>query len=68
MISGKWNDIGHFKGPILRGVATRAPYFHNGLAKDLHEAVEFYDTRFGMGMTADPKSELGRISAEAEGL
>ena len=58
LISGKWNDIGRFKGPILRGLATRAPYFHNGLAKDLHEAVEFYDTRFGMGLTVDEKNDL----------
>ena len=58
LISGKWNDIGRFKGPILRGLAMRAPYFHNGSAKDLHAAVEFYDTRFGMGLTADEKNEL----------
>ena len=58
LISGKWNDIGRFKGPILRGLATRAPYFHNGSAKDLHAAVDFYDTRFGMGLTADEKNDL----------
>ena len=58
LISGKWNDIGRFKGPILRGLATRAPYFHNGLAKNLNEAVDFYDTRFGMGFTADEKGDL----------
>ncbi len=58
MISGKWNDIGRFKGPILRALATRAPYFHNGSAKDLHGAVEFYDTRFGMALTPDEKSDL----------
>jgi len=58
LISGKWNDIGRFKGPILRGLATRAPYFHNGSAKDLHAAVDFYDTRFGMGLTADEKRDL----------
>src|SRR3954447_23646583 len=32
MISGKCKDIGRFKGPILRGLAGRAPYFHNGSA------------------------------------
>lgn len=58
LISGKWKDIGRFKGPILRALATRAPYFHNGFAKDLNEAVEFYDTRFGMGLTADEKNDL----------
>jgi hypothetical protein len=58
LITGKWRDVARFKGPILRGLAARAPYFHNGLAKDLEEAVEFYDTRFGMGMTAQEKADL----------
>ena len=58
LITGKWKDIGRFKGPILRAVATRAPYFHNGSAKDLHEAVDFYDQRFGIGFTQDEKDDL----------
>ena len=58
LITGKWKDIARFKGPILRGLAARAPYFHNGLAKDLNDAVEFYDTRFGMGLTAEEKADL----------
>lgn len=58
LISGKWKDIARFKGPILRGLAGRAPYFHNGLAKDLSEAVEFYDTRFGMGLSSAEKTDL----------
>ena len=58
LITGKWRDIARFKGPILRGLAARAPYFHNGLAKDLDAAVEFYDTRFGMGMSAQEKTDL----------
>ena len=32
LISGKCADIGKVKGPILRGLAGRAPYFHNGSA------------------------------------
>ena len=43
---------------ILRGLAARAPYFHNGLAKDLNDAVEFYDTRFGIDLTAEEKADL----------
>jgi cytochrome c peroxidase len=58
MISGKWADIGKFKGPILRGLAARAPYFHNGLARTLEEAVEFYETRFNIGLTAQEKADL----------
>jgi cytochrome c peroxidase len=58
LISGKWNDVARFKGPILRALATRAPYFHNGSAKDLNEAVDFYDVRFGIGLTPAEKADL----------
>lgn len=58
LLSGKWTDIGKFKGPILRGLAARAPYFHNGSAATLMDAVNFYDTRFGIGMSARQKNDL----------
>jgi cytochrome c peroxidase len=58
LITGKWADIGRFKGPTLRALATRAPYFHNGSAKDLVDVVNFYDTRFNVGFTADEKDDL----------
>lgn len=58
LITGKWADIGRFKGPVLRALAARAPYFHNGLAKDLDSAVDFYDTRFGIGFTDQEKEDL----------
>jgi cytochrome c peroxidase len=58
MITGKWADIGKFKGPILRGLAARAPYFHNGLAATLQDLVEFYDTRFEIGLTTQEKMDL----------
>jgi cytochrome c peroxidase len=40
MLSGKWTDIGKTKGPILRGLAARAPHFHNGSARDLTAVVD----------------------------
>jgi cytochrome c peroxidase len=58
LITGKWSDIGKTKGPILRGLAARAPYFHNGSAATLSDVVEFYDTRFNIGFTAQEKSDL----------
>ena len=58
LISGKWADVGKFKGPILRGLAARPPYFHNGSAATLGDAVDFYDQRFGVGFTAQEKSDL----------
>jgi hypothetical protein len=58
MIDGKWNHISRFKGPMLRNLAARAPYFHNGFAADLAAVVTFYDTRFHIGFTAREKSDL----------
>jgi cytochrome c peroxidase len=58
MITGKWADIGKFKGPILRGVAARAPYFHNGAAATLGDVVDFYDTRFNIHMSGQQKNDL----------
>ncbi|HEX4459316.1 MAG TPA: hypothetical protein VIA18_15160 [Polyangia bacterium] len=58
LISGHWADIGKFKGPILRGVAGRAPYFHNGSAASVYDVVEFYDTRFNIGFSAQEKRDL----------
>ena len=56
--TGKWAHIGEFKGPILRGLAARAPYFHNGMAATLEEVVDFYDARFGAGFTDGEKADL----------
>jgi cytochrome c peroxidase len=58
LISGKCADFNRIKGPILRGLAARAPYFHNGAAADLHGVVNFYNQRFNMQLTDEQKSDL----------
>ena len=58
LISGLCSDVSRTKGPILRGLASRAPYFHNGAAQNLSELLEFYNQRFQMNLTADEKDEL----------
>jgi hypothetical protein len=58
MIDGKWSHIGRFKGPMLRNLAPRAPYFHNGFAADLDAVVDFYDTRFHIGFTKQERADL----------
>ncbi len=58
MISGSCADIGKVKGPILRGLAGRAPYFHNGGAATLNDVVEFYNQRFGLNLTEQQKADL----------
>ena len=61
LVTGKWADIGKFKGPILRGLSARAPYFHNGSAESLKDVVEFYNVRFGMGLTESEKADLAEF-------
>jgi cytochrome c peroxidase len=58
LISGKCKDIGRLKGPILRGLAARAPYFHNGSAATLQDVLNFYDQKFRIGFTNQQKSDL----------
>jgi hypothetical protein len=58
MVTGKWNDVGKFKGPILRALAARPPYFHNASAATLADVIEFYDTRFRIGLTRREKADL----------
>jgi cytochrome c peroxidase len=58
LVSGLCSDVGRTKGPILRGLAARAPYFHNGAARDLSELLDFYNQRFQMNLTKEEKENL----------
>jgi cytochrome c peroxidase len=58
MVTGKCADLSKFKIPSMRGLAGRAPYFHNGSAATLMEVVNFYDQRFNMLLTDDEKADL----------
>jgi mono/diheme cytochrome c family protein len=42
----------------LRGVWQHPPYFHNGVAATLEVVVELYDSRKGLGLTAEQKADL----------
>ncbi|MGH9542576.1 MAG: hypothetical protein ACRD2H_11920 [Terriglobales bacterium] len=58
LIDGKFDHVGKIKGPILRGLAARAPYFHNGSARTLLDVVHFYEKRFGLALTPQEESDL----------
>jgi len=58
LIDGRFDHVGKIKGPILRGLAGRAPYFHNGSAATLEDVVDFYQTRFSLGLTDRQRSDL----------
>ena len=63
MITGKCADVGKTKGPILRGLSARAPFFHNGGAKTLDDVVEFYNQRFTLGLSDQQKQDLAAFLA-----
>ncbi len=58
LIDGNFDHVGKIKGPILRGLSARAPYFHNGSARTLLDVVRFYETRFGLTLTPRQESDL----------
>ena len=42
LITGVWADVNKFKAPSMRGLAGRAPYFHNGSAATLEDVIDAY--------------------------
>jgi len=58
LITGQCADLNRLKGPVLRGLAGRAPYFHNGAAATLLQAVNFYNQRFDMKLNEEQKGQL----------
>ena len=58
LIDGRFDHVGKLKGPILRGLSARAPYFHNGSARTLLDVVRFYETRFGLSFTPRDEADL----------
>jgi len=58
LIDGQFDHVGKIKGPILRGLSARAPFFHNGSAGTLLDAVRFYEKRFGLVLTPQEESDL----------
>ena len=58
LVTGRWDDVGRFKGPVLRALAARAPFFHDGSAATLADVVSFYDVRFEIGLTPRERADL----------
>ena len=58
LIDGNFDHVGKIKGPVLRGLSARAPYFHNGSAQSLMDVVRFYEMRFGLALSAQEESDL----------
>jgi cytochrome c peroxidase len=56
--TGRWSDIDRFKTPSLRGLAARAPYFHNGIAATLKDVVIHYEVELGFVFTAQEREDV----------
>ncbi len=58
LIDGSFDHVGKIKGPVLRGLSARAPFFHNGSAQSLLDVVRFYENRFGLILTRQEEADL----------
>ena len=65
-ITGNPSDKGLFKVPTLRNIALTAPYFHDGSAKDLTEAINIM-AKHQLGITL-AETENNKIKAFLESL
>ena len=44
--------------PTLLGIRFTAPYFHDGSLPTIASVVDWFDTRFGLGLTEDDRADL----------
>jgi len=58
LVTGRITDVGKFKPPILRNLATRAPFFHNAAAETLDDLVNFYNARSQLNLTDQEHDDL----------
>jgi hypothetical protein len=58
LVTGQCADINRLTVPSLRGLAGRAPYFHNGSAANLGNVAKFYSSRFQMNLTPQQLVDL----------
>jgi cytochrome c peroxidase len=56
--TGLWADVGRFKVQHLRGLAARAPYFHDGRAAKIKDVIEHYEAFFAIDFTGSEKNDL----------
>ena len=60
-----WADIGKVRVLGLRGLASRAPYFHAGQAKNINKVPNFYTDRFNINLNHSKRASGGRVISSA---
>jgi cytochrome c peroxidase len=58
LITGRWADVDRFKAPVLRALAARAPYFHDGSARTVRDVVRHYSVALGFQFTPAEEDDL----------
>jgi hypothetical protein len=58
LIVHSFDQAGYQKPPVLRNLAARAPFFHNGAARDLDQLVDFYNQNFSINLSAREHNDL----------
>jgi cytochrome c peroxidase len=63
-ITGWFTDLNKFKTPSLRGLAARAPYFHNGSAATLLDVIDAYEDAgfFPPGFELKPEEKADLVA------
>ena len=56
--NGVFADLNKFKTPNIRGLASRAPYFHNGIAANIPAVVDHYEAALGFDFTEQEETDL----------
>jgi len=65
---GSPTEPGAFNTPMLRDVASTAPYMHNGSLASLHDVVVFYATRSVMAPIHLSAEDINDLVAYLEAL
>ena len=61
--NGVFADLNKFKTPNIRGLASRAPYFHNGIATDIPAVIAHYEVALGFDFTDQEEADLAAFLA-----
>lgn len=57
-LAGKFVDIARVRVPPLRGLAAQAPYFHDGQAKNIKQAIKYHEQRFNIDLSHGKRADL----------
>lgn len=58
LTTGRCSDVGRITLQSMRGLSARAPYFSNGVARDIRGIVDYYDRRYAIGFSEQEKTDL----------